>query len=380
MRSWRLVLAVVPALLLARPASADLASGTWTGEVEARGNYYWERSTRVIAPAIGVSLESPDGVRLHADYLVDSITSASQAAGTLIDRRFTEVRHDVGLGVGREFDFDAVQLDLGVRTNVSSEPDYLSTSLGTDAVLSLNQRATLLRLSLTYVHDDVGKLLRGADRVGPGGRDLSDRGQVGELDAVVTSLGISQILTPELVGDLGYDLGYLEGFLANPYRQVPVMGNPVDETHPGTRWRHTLYGRLAYHVRPTGTSLHALYRAYVDSWDIAALSPEARVYQEIGPFTTLRLRYRFYTQTRAFFYRPPEQYTTGDTYVSADPKMSEFHSSLVGLQLQLRADFLEGSSLDGLRGARLDMSFDYIWNTNRYGNGVISQIGLRVPF
>ena len=32
------------------PARADELTGTWTGNVELRGNYWWERSTRVIAP------------------------------------------------------------------------------------------------------------------------------------------------------------------------------------------------------------------------------------------------------------------------------------------------------------------------------------------
>ncbi|MEY4581343.1 MAG: hypothetical protein RL701_6046, partial [Pseudomonadota bacterium] len=35
------------ALCCARFAHADEASGTWTGEVEGRGNYFYERSTRV---------------------------------------------------------------------------------------------------------------------------------------------------------------------------------------------------------------------------------------------------------------------------------------------------------------------------------------------
>lgn len=73
---FRLLL-VVLLLGVSLTARADRASGTWTGSVETRGNYYWERSTRVVAPTVAVNLDSPDGVQLHADYLVDVITSAS---------------------------------------------------------------------------------------------------------------------------------------------------------------------------------------------------------------------------------------------------------------------------------------------------------------
>lgn len=60
--------------------------------------------------------------------------------------------------------------------------------------------------------------------------------------------------------------------------------------------------------------------------------------------------------------------------------MSAFHSNLLGFQLLLKAGFLDGTRLEALRGASIDLSFDYIWNTNRFGNGVIAEAGLRVPF
>src|SRR5579862_1045924 len=44
-------------LMAAGPVMADEASGTWTGTVEARGNYFWERSTRVIVPTFKVVTE-----------------------------------------------------------------------------------------------------------------------------------------------------------------------------------------------------------------------------------------------------------------------------------------------------------------------------------
>ncbi|MDH3728991.1 MAG: hypothetical protein OER77_15780, partial [Myxococcales bacterium] len=78
-------------------------TGTWTGDVQLRGNYYWDRSTRVVAPEIIAQLEAPQGSRLRVDYLVDSITSASIAAGALEDTRFNEIRHDVAVKGGHEF-------------------------------------------------------------------------------------------------------------------------------------------------------------------------------------------------------------------------------------------------------------------------------------
>jgi hypothetical protein len=370
-----LALATLLGIAVATPVRADRASGTWTGAVEARGNYYWEQSTRVVAPAIHAELESPEGVRLNGHYLVDSITSASQAAGTQEDVAFTEIRHDFSLGGGYEFDLGEAQLRLDGNMDFSFEPDYRSVGAGINAALSLDQRATTLRARVFYIHDDVSEKVRG----GPSG--ISDRGQVGELNGIATTLVWDQVLAPNLTAQVGYDLVYLTGFLQNAYRRIAVQGTPRDENHPGTRWRHAVSGRLAWFYRPTRTAFHAMYRAYVDSWDVSALTPEARVYQELGAFAQLRLRYRYYTQTAAYFYEANSaNYTLTEQYVSADPKMSRFHSHLAGIQLLLKMEFLEGTSLHFFREASLDLNFDYIWRTNRFGNGVIAEAGFRVPF
>jgi hypothetical protein len=316
-------------------------------------------------------------VRLHADYLVDSITSASIAAGTQADVAFTEIRHEVGLGAGYEWDFGDTQLDLGTSIRVSREPDYRSLGAGVTSALSLNERSTVFRFSVFGVRDRVEALIRGFGGVAG---ELSDRGLQGHLNAMVTTLVWEQALSPVLIAQVGYDFGWMWGYLQNPYRLVPISGFVEAENHPDRRLRHTLTGRLAYYIRRTRTAVHAIYRTYVDSWNIAAINPEARVYQEVGAFTVVRARYRHYNQTRSFFYSEPEDYTLDDPYVTADPKMSRFHSHLAGTQIILKLAFLDDSVFHFARHATIDMSFDYIWNTNRFGNGVIAQLGFRMPF
>ncbi len=366
------------ALGLPGAARADRASGTWTGEVEARGNYYWERSTRVIAPELTAQTESPGGLRLRANYLVDTITSASVAAGAITDDRFTEIRHDVSVGTGYEIDLHDAHLDLSLDARYGVEPDYTSTGGTLGAALSLNDRATVFRLGTSYVHDVVGKKLRGANRDADG-RDLSDRGTQGRLDALALNVAFEQVLTPRLVLALGYDLGLLAGYQHNPYRTVGVGGGaPVEERHPDDRTRHNAHARLALHVPQTGTSIHGMYRAYLDSWDIAALTPELRLYQELGEMFMLRLRYRYYTQTRAFFQRP-DGYSTEDRYVTDDPKMAAFQSHLIGLMWLVRLAFLERSALDFAWRASLELLAEYNLTNNEHGDGVVLQAALRMP-
>jgi hypothetical protein len=173
----------------------------------------------------------------------------------------------------------------------------------------------------------------------------------------------------------------MDGFLANAYRRVAVRDVLRPENHPGTRHRHSISGRLVSHVRATRTSIHLAYQAYMDSWDVAAVSPEVRIYQEVARFAHLRVRYRYYEQRRASFYSESYPNELGDdAYVTADPKMSAFHVHTFGFQLVLETSFLADTVLDGLRRASIDLSFEYRWNTNRFGDGVVSSVGLRVPF
>ncbi len=360
-------------------AAADESSGTWTGAVELRGNYYWETSTRVVAPEVTGDVTAPNGVRLHARYLVDSITSASVAAGAITDVRFTEIRHDATLGTGYEVDLGETQLDLSLAARYSQEPDYSSLSGTFAGALSLADRATVLRLGVTGLHDEVGAVVRGANRIGPDGRDLSDRGKQGDLNGLVLNVAWDQVITPEMTLQVGYDFGYVDGYLASPYRMVMVGPVAMPEHHPETRLRHTISARLAYTIPATGTSFQAIYRAYVDSWDIGALTPEGRIYQEIGDTLMLRVRYRYYTQTHAFF-EHPDGYAEGDPYFTADPKMTAFDAHMLGAQALVHLGFLERSALDFAWQATLELGVDYVWRTNRYGNGIIAQAALRIPF
>lgn len=372
-------LVLIAALALPGTALADEASGTWTGDLELRANYYWETSTRVVAPEVRASLESPEGVRIDADYLLDAITSASLAAGVQEDIRFTEVRNQGTLGVSREFDLGDTQLRLGASGRISHEPDYLATGITTFGALSLNQRSTILSASLTYIHDDVGAVVRGGGpRVDDMGRDLSDRGRQGQLEGLSAGVTWNQVLSPVATLVVGYSFLHNWGFLQNAYRRAAVASGLSPEIHPGARTRHTLHGRLAYFVPETQTAFHLMYRAYLDDWEIGAVSPEVRVYQMIGRGAVVRLRYRYYDQTDSYFFEP--MYDGTERFVTADQKMTSFHSHLFGAQLRVGLDFLRTTPLAFLDRAWLDLSFNYWVQTSGFGNGILSQVGFQTPF
>lgn len=363
-----------------RRSHADEVTGTWTGDAQVRGNYYWDRSTRVLAPELIAQLQAPQGSRVRVDYLVDSITSASIAAGALEDTRFTEVRHQVDLKGGHEFVARENPVDLFGGFRFSREPDYFSFATLFQPTIWLADRATMFRGRVSYRHDEIGQNLRGGSQQRPGNMGGSSADQFREtLDAISIAAAWEQVLAPTLLFEVGYDFTYQWGFLANPYRSV--LGGQRPEEHPDQRFRHLLMSRLAWYIPRSRTSLQVLYRSYVDNWKLSAVNPEFRIYQEMSPFFQTRLRYRYYKQTSSFFYKSnPNDYTFDDPYVSNDPKMSAFHVNELGIQFLVLGSFLEGRAHRSVAGAQFDISFNYRWNTNSFGNQVIAQTGLRIPF
>ena len=378
----RLGLVLVASQLSPLRAAADEASGTWTGSAELRGNYYLERSTRVMMPAARVTVDTPNGIRVRGSYVLDVISSASIAqTGGEEDGVFTELRHGIGqMLVGKKIDTGNAELDLSVHGTYSIEDDYKSLVYGIGGSIALFEKNTTLGFGVTRVDDTVESNI--------------DATFEEKFSGMQFGVGLQQLLSPVMKVDLVYQLSYFDGFLGNPYRRALVgararpgstqlMGGlPRQELPPDTRWRHNIEGQLAWYLPQTSTTLQFYLRGYTDSWDIQALTPEPRIYQQFGDFL-LRARYRFYTQTRADF--APEEgqtaYPVGyEGPITNDPKMTRFHSHQVGLRLAYKFGVFGDSALDFARDLVVDASVDRGWSTSSFGDYWVASVGARLPW
>jgi hypothetical protein len=366
-------------------AHGDASSGTYTGSMALRGNYYWERSTRVVAPSATAALATPSGVRLDGTYLLDAITSASVATGVASDNSFTEKRNDGQVGIGYEFDFGGTQLDVSASGRMSKEPDYFSRGVGLAAALSLNERNSVLRFNSYVLHDEVYRIVRMALPTMQGTLMASKPDHLGNLNVVSLGWAWDQVLNRQSTLTLGYDLSVLDGFQSNAYRvAIRSTGGPKPETHPKQRTRNAPYVWLSHFVLATRTAFRFGYRFYHDNWDLMAHAPEVRIHQEVGPYVELRLRYRYYTQNGSFFYRKGP-YMESDTYVTGDPKMRPFHDQTFGFKVRLSLEFLTATPLRALSLAVVDWAFEYVmsnntYNNNKYYDGFVAQGGVLFPF
>jgi hypothetical protein len=332
-----------------------------------RGAYYKERSTRVRQPMIDAELEAGPRGTVDAHFLVDEITSASSATGN--PNEFTELRWEVGIGYRRELGSGRA----GAAVRYSQERDYVSFFGIANGELDLAEKNTTLRLVLGLGHDEITNGVA-VDAGGLGTPRLSE-----ELDTYLGSLTLKQLVSPDLVASLTYDVTLLDGYQANIYRVVFGGMSPVPERVPDRRLRHALFGALRAFACPTRTTAFVGYRFYADDWGIVAHTPEVRLIQDLTPGLQVRARYRFHTETAADFFKDvySQDEVSNAPYVTDDEKLSAHTTHLFGLQLSSELGLL------GVRGtwaaARIDAVVEYMIQSTSFGNAVIASIALAVP-
>ena len=376
----RLQLALVATLATAGLGSDARADGT----LSARGVYYKERATRVMQPMLDGMLDIGERGILSGHFLVDSITSASASSGAENAMAFTENRYEGGLGYthefGRLFGDDVIDaLRVGIQGKYSSESDYTSLYAGVRAEVDVAQKNTTLGLGVGISKDKISA----AGAQGPSMPTLEcEPGQaLTECDLNVYALfaSASQILSKNMILGVSYDFSSLDGYQSNPYRTALADDGVAPERHPTTRRRTAIAGSLRYYYPRSQTTFIGSYRFYRDNWRVFAHTPELRVVQQLAHVADASLRYRFYVQDRAFFYR--DRYSTIDPgvfpWVSDDAKLDDYTTHTIEAKLGVIGDaFGAGGRWSE---ARFEGILSYVAQGNRFGNAIIGHVALTVP-
>jgi len=366
-------------LLVSSVAFAD-------GTLSMRGVYYKERSTRVMQPMLDGAFDAGAHGVVTGHFLVDAITSASASSGAAAAQPFTENRYEAGLGYtheieGPEGSFLDV-LRVGGDTKYSTESDYTSFYLGARAEAELAQKNAVIGLGGGVSKDSVSN----AGAQGPMGGPLllCDNSQMTAsdtdcpLDTYSLFTSVSHLLGDNALVGLTYDLVKMHGFTSNAYRQVITGTGPVAEKHPNDRLRQAVALSGRYYVPRTKTAFIGVYRFYWDDWKIRAHTPELRIVQEVGQTIDASLRYRYYTQTAAFFWE--KRYPDASTveYLTDDPKMSPFDGHVIEAKLGLLGETFDFGGR--WAGTRFEGIIEYIVQHNRFGNAVVAHVAITVPF
>ncbi len=328
----QLIVALVAAASLTTSAAAH-AQSSFESKLQV---YADDDHTQVISPVIEGHAELGEHDTLDAGYLVDAVTSASidvvsQASPTTIH----DVRHQANVSGAHRFE------DTTARAGYtySTENDYDSHNLNVGLQRTFDGKNTTFAAGYGISVNTVGMV---DDRTF--GRDLT-------IHRVTTSW--TQIVTPRLATQLGYELAVAHGFQASPYRFVPVRTSDgaapemwVPEADPDDRVRHAVVVGANRHLAGSG-ALQGDYRIYRDTWGITSHTIGARWFVDLTDDVELRLRSRFYVQDGASFYRA--RYDRLERYMTVDRELSAMWSETVGGKLMWKlGERLEAEAkLDG---------------------------------
>jgi len=264
-------------------------------------------NVNVVSPSIAATVSDVlAGWSFGGHYLVDVVSAASVDIVSTASSRWVEVRH-AGSAEGSVKLGDAT---LGANGVVSSEPDYLSLAGGATLSVDLLNKNVTPFLGFSYGQDQVG-------------RTGLPRNFWREKEIVSGQAGVTFVVDRSTISSLQGEVIQETGYLAKPYRYVPLFSpaqaatlpagasiatvnatrldvRPAEEV-PSARRRFAITSRLGR--RFDAATLRLDERAYADTWGMFASTTDFRFIFDIGRRLTVWPHLRFHAQNQVVFWQ-----------------------------------------------------------------------------
>ncbi len=273
---------------------------------------------KIDGPSILVRKNIAETVSVYGNYYVDEVTGASIDVMSF-GSAYVEEREEFSFGADYLYDKSVMSFSY---TN-SSENDFDAESYSLGITQDFFGDLSTLSLGISYGENTIG---RTGD---PNFEEFSDSRRF--------RVGLTQILTKNLIVSLNAESVIDEGFLNNPYRQVRFLtgensASTRSELYPSTRNSDAFSIKGLYYL-PYRASIRADYRTYSDSWGIEAENYEVRYVHPVKSVEglTLELRLRTNDQTQADFYFDLLPFDGATNFFARDKELSTFTSTQFGI-------------------------------------------------
>ena len=269
-------------------------------------------------PSVLVRKKLGKNVSVVGNYYIDYVSSASIDVVTTASP-YDEERTQWSLGV------DYLRGNTTMRANyVSSvESDYDASTAAFSVSQDMFGQLTTLTLSYAYGDDTIGR--------------SDDETFERFLKRQQYGVGLTQILTKNLITSLNVQTTTEEGYLNNPYRQVRFLDPTADigyrfegELYPNTRTSNAVGLRARYFL-PYRAALEAEYRYFIDTWDIESNTVSLTYIHPWRDFT-FKVKARYHDQTGAHFYRDLFSRSEETNFRGRDKELSPLQSYVLTLK------------------------------------------------
>jgi hypothetical protein len=249
-------------------------------------------------PSVLVRKKFGEKFAATANYYMDFVSSASIDV-KLAASPYKEKRTQKSIS----FDYLRGKTTYSAGVIDSKESDYVADT----AFFSLSQDmfGDLTTVTLTYKRgwNDVFRNIKDADQ-----NKIRDDTFEQHSDTRGYAVGVTQILTRNLIATLNYEVQTDEGFLNSPYRSVRYVDptNPLGfalqpELYPRTHTSNAVSARVRYYL-PYRAALDGSYRFFSDTWGVNAHTTEVSYTHPIWKRWIFDGRLRYYHQNAADFY------------------------------------------------------------------------------
>jgi hypothetical protein len=315
---------IVPLLLLAVSQSA-LAGVLPDDRTDFLYHRYEGGGVLIDGPSVLVRKKVGKSLSFVGNYYVDSVSSASIDVVTTASP-YSEERKQHSLGM--DYLRGNTTMTLGYTSSVESDFDATTVSFA----VSQDMFGDLTTLTLSYAYGD--------DIVGRSDDPAFER----ENTRQHYGIGLTQILTRNLITSLNVETITDEGFLNNPYRSVRYLdlSNPIGfsfepELYPSTRTSNAVGLRARYFL-PWRAAIQGEYRFFTDTWDINSHTA-AIAYKHPWRDFTFEVKYRWHDQTGAHFFSDLFPRAEATNFRGRDKELSPLTSQT--LKLSATYEFLD---------------------------------------
>lgn len=298
-------------------------------------------------PSVLVRKNIGEQFSISGHYYVDSVSAASVDVLATASE-YTEERTEYSAG----FDFLKEKTLMSVGYVQSDENDFEARSIHLSISQDMFGDLTNLTLGYSVGWDEVGKV----------DSDFSEDARRQNY-----RIGITQVLTRNMLLGFNYEAITDRGFLNNPYRRVryedplsPRGYEYQDEVYPETRTSNASALRLLYYL-PYRASIKGEYRYYSDTWGIEAHTIEAAYVHPIGSHWIAEAKVRYYKQSDADFYSDLYPFRDAQSVLARDKELSKFTGMTYGVGISYGTEVREFSGVDKLEFSLLldFMEFSY---------------------
>ena len=315
-------LIVVATFLLARPGGGAVLP-------EDRADIFYSDykggGMDITGKSVLVRKKFSENFSVEANYFIDKVSGASvdvlSNASVIKDERHQKT-------VNVEYIRNKTTYSLGF-TN-STERDYISNTPHFTISQDMFGDLTTVTLGFSSSRNTVGENV--------GSAEVPNVVWVGTAQSRSYSLGLSQIITRNLIGGVTVDVITDAGYLANPYRFIRFVDDSAgnskgyslgSQIYPETRTSTAVEGRAKYYL-PYRAAATVSYRYFRDTWGITSDTVEFGYTQPIRNIWILEGTVRLYEQGHANFYSDLFPFANSQNFMSRDKELAASKNVTLG--------------------------------------------------